>query len=60
VSAVSPSRGIIGALCVQETQPDHEVIATHMAATTAALQVLVHCLQENSALLHDLRSALMD
>lgn len=29
---------------------DHEVIAAHMAATTAAVQVLVHCLQENGAL----------
>lgn len=30
--------------------PDHEIIAAHMAATTAAFQVLVHCLQENGAL----------
>lgn len=27
-----------------------DVIAAHMAATTAAFQVLVHCLQENGAL----------
>lgn len=27
-----------------------DVLAAHMAATTAALQVLVHCLQENGAL----------
>lgn len=30
--------------------PEHEVLAAHMAATTAAFQVLVHCLQENGAL----------
>lgn len=30
---------------------DHqEVLAAHMAATTAAFQVLVHCLQETGAL----------
>lgn len=32
--------------------PEQEVIAAHMAATTAAFQVLVHCLQENEALHH--------
>ena len=29
---------------------EHEVIAAHIAATTAAFQVLVLCLQENGAL----------
>lgn len=29
---------------------EHEIIAAHMAATTAAFQILVHCLQENGAL----------
>lgn len=29
---------------------DHDVIAAHMAATSAAFQVLVHCLEENGAL----------
>lgn len=29
---------------------EQELIAAHMAATTAAFQVLVHCLQENGAL----------
>lgn len=72
----------------EKLNPEQEVIAAHMAATTAAFRVLVHCLQENGALkrgqmpaalrvymemakhqrdnelqlalLHDLRSALMD
>lgn len=29
---------------------EQELIAAHMAATTSAIQVLVHCLQENGAL----------
>jgi hypothetical protein len=29
---------------------EREIIAAHMAATTAAFQILVHCLQENGAL----------
>jgi hypothetical protein len=29
---------------------DQEIIAAHMAAMTAAFQVLIHCLQENGAL----------
>ena len=34
----------------EKLSPEHEIIAAHMAATTAAFQVLVHCLQENGAL----------
>jgi len=34
----------------KKLSPDHEIFAAHMAATTAAFQVLVHCLQENGAL----------
>lgn len=30
--------------------PEHEVLAAHIAATTAAIQVLVSCLQRNGAL----------
>lgn len=30
--------------------PEGEVIAAHMAATTAAFQALVRCLQENGSL----------
>jgi hypothetical protein len=33
-----------------ELSPEHQIIAAHMAATTAAFQVLIHCLQENGAL----------
>jgi hypothetical protein len=32
--------------------PEHELIATHIASTTAAFQVLVQCLQDNGALRH--------
>jgi len=32
--------------------PEQEVIAAHMAATTAAFQVLVTCLQDNGSLRH--------
>jgi hypothetical protein len=28
----------------EELSPEHEIIAAHMAATTVAFQVLVHCL----------------
>lgn len=34
----------------QKLSAEHEIIAAHIAATTAAFQVLVHCLQENGAL----------
>jgi hypothetical protein len=34
----------------RELSPEHQIIAAHMATTTAAFQVLVHCLQENGAL----------
>lgn len=34
----------------EKLNPEQEVIAAHIAATSAALQVLVHCLQENGAL----------
>jgi hypothetical protein len=33
-----------------ELSPEQAIIAAHMAATTAAFQLLVHCLQENGAL----------
>ncbi len=36
----------------EKLSPEGEVIAAHMAATTAAFQILVHCLQENEALQH--------
>ncbi len=36
----------------KKLDPHQEVIAAHIAATTAAFQVLVHCLQENGALEH--------
>lgn len=32
--------------------PEPELIAAHITATKAALQVLVHCLKENGALEH--------
>jgi hypothetical protein len=34
----------------KKLSPEHKIIAAHIAATTAAFQVLVHCLQENGAL----------
>ena len=34
----------------RELSPEQAIIAAHMAATTAAFQLLVHCLQENGAL----------
>lgn len=34
----------------KELSPEHEVIAAHIAATTAAFQILVMCLQQNGAL----------
>jgi len=33
-----------------KSDSDHEIIAAHIDATTVALQVLVHCLEENGAL----------
>lgn len=34
----------------EKLSPEHEIIAAHIAATTAAFQILVRCLQENGAL----------
>lgn len=34
----------------EKLSPEHEIIAAQIAATTAAFQILVHCLQENGAL----------
>jgi hypothetical protein len=34
----------------KKLSPENEIIAAHIAATTAAFQVLVMCLQENGAL----------
>lgn len=36
----------------EKLDPNQEVIAAHIAATTAAFQVLVHCLKETGALEH--------
>lgn len=34
----------------KKLSPNQEIIAAHIAATTAAFQVLILCLQENGAL----------
>jgi hypothetical protein len=34
----------------KKLSPEHEIIAAHIAATTAAFQVLILALQENGAL----------